>query len=82
MFGKTSNKQHLLNHSSHAAFKRRIAPKIAAHISKPIDVHVAGEDSCLNAWLIENLSTIVPLHVTLATGGRPHKLQKTCPRKA
>lgn len=57
------NKQGL---SGLTAFKKRIAPKIAARIQGSIDVQVAGEDTCLNAWLIENLKTISPLHITLA----------------
>ncbi|MDQ8039952.1 MAG: hypothetical protein REH83_06045 [Rickettsiella sp.] len=67
MFNKVSNKQNLFNHTDSAAFKKRIAPKIAAHIQRPIDVCIAGEDTCLNAWLIENLRTISSFHITSAT---------------
>ncbi len=64
----------MFKYSGGAAFKKRIAPKIAAHIRGPIDVRIAGEDTCLNAWLIENLSTISPLHITLVTASqRPDK---------
>jgi hypothetical protein len=66
------------NLSGASAFKKRIAPKIAAHIQGPIAVQVAGEDTCLNAWLVENLQTISPLHITLAAtpipSQRPSKL--------
>ena len=74
MFKKVSSKQHLFSYSGGTAFKKRIAPKIAAHIQEPISVRIAGEDTCLNAWLVENLSTILPLHITLTTGlQRPDK---------
>lgn len=81
MFSKASNKGSLLSYSGNAAFKKRIAPKIAAHIQRPIDVCVTGEDTCLNAWLIENLSTILPIHVTLATGRSSHRLVKSYSKK-
>lgn len=68
MFSKASNKRSLLSFSGNAAFKKRIAPKIAAHIDRPIDVCLSGEDACLNKWLLDNLSTILPIHITLASG--------------
>lgn len=68
MFSKASNKRSLLSFSGNAAFKKRIAPKIAAHIDRPIDVLLSGEDACLNKWLLDNLSTILPIHITLASG--------------
>lgn len=68
MFGKASNKRSLLSFSGNAAFKKRIAPKIAAHIDRPINVCLSGEDACLNKWLLDNLSTILPIHITLASG--------------
>jgi hypothetical protein len=68
MFSKASNKRSLLSYSGNAAFKKRIAPKIAAHIDRPIDVCLSGEDACLNKWLLDNLSTILPIHITLASG--------------
>jgi uracil-DNA glycosylase len=68
MFSKASNKRSLLSYSGNAAFKKRIAPKIAAHIERPIDVSLSGEDACLNKWLLDNLSTILPIHITLASG--------------
>ena len=52
MFSKASNKRSLLSYSGNAAFKKRIAPKIAAHIEKPIDVSLSGEDACLNKCLM------------------------------
>jgi hypothetical protein len=77
MSNQSSLKRGLLSYSGSAAFKERIAPKIAAHIQKSIDVQVTGEDTCLNTWLVENLSTISPLHITsLAARGclqRPGK---------
>lgn len=76
MSQKLSNKRSLFDYSGRAAFKKRIAPKIAEHIQQPINVSVAGEDPCLNAWLIENLSTIAALHVTLATGSQRPKRYK------
>lgn len=73
MFKKASYKR-LFSYSGDTAFKKRIAPKIAAHIQQPINVRISGEDTCLNAWLVENLSTISPLHVTLTTSSqRPDK---------
>lgn len=76
MFDKASNKQNLFDHSGNVAFKNRIAPKIAAHIQVPIDVRIAGEDTCLNAWLIENLSTIPAIHIRSAAtcSQRPGKI--------
>ena len=76
MFEKASNKQSLFDRSGSVAFKKCIAPKIAAHIQEPIDVRVTGENTYLNAWLIENLSTISALHITLAAtrSQRPGKL--------
>jgi len=65
MFSKASNKLSLLSFSGNLAFKKRIAPKIAAHIDSPIDVCLSGEDACLNKWLSDNLSTILPIHITL-----------------
>jgi hypothetical protein len=82
MFSKASNKRSLLSYSGSAAFKKRIAPKIAAHIQRPIDVRVTGEDTHLNAWLVENLSTIVALHITSATGQASQRLGKSYPKKA
>ncbi|MFZ0218976.1 MAG: hypothetical protein WAL30_02060 [Candidatus Aquirickettsiella sp.] len=79
MFSKASNKRSLLSYSGNAAFKKRIAPKIAAHINRPIDVCLSGEDPCLNKWLVDNLSTILSIHITLATG-RP-RLAKPYPKK-
>lgn len=74
MLKKASVEQSLFSDSGARAFKERIAHKIAAHIQGPIDVSIAGENTCLNAWLVENLSTISPLHVTLAAGSqRPGK---------
>ena len=74
MFGKESNKRSLSTHSGSTTFKRCIAPEIAAHIQEPIVVRITEEDTGLNAWLIENLSTISPLHVTSARGAqRPGK---------
>lgn len=75
MFGKESNKRSPSTHSGSTTFQQRIAPKIAAHIQEPIVVRITGEDTCLNAWLIENLSTISPLHITLSARGaqRPGK---------
>ena len=83
MFNKASNKRSLLSYSGNAAFKKRIAPKIAAHIERPIDVSLSGEDACLNKWLLDNLSTILPIHITLATS-RPstQKIAKSYPKKA
>jgi hypothetical protein len=83
MFSKASNKRSLLSYSGNAAFKKRIAPKIAAHIEGPIDVSLSGEDACLNKWLLDNLSTILPIHITLATG-RPstQRITKPYPKKA
>lgn len=83
MFSKTSNKRSLLSYSGNAAFKKRIAPKIAAHIERPINVCLSGEDACLNKWLLDNLSTILPIHITLATG-RPsaQRIVKSYPKKA
>jgi hypothetical protein len=68
MFSKASNKRSLLSFSGNTAFKKRIAPKIAAHIVRPIDVCLSGEDVSLNKWLLDNLSTILPIHITLASG--------------
>ncbi|RDH40986.1 MAG: hypothetical protein CFE62_001085 [Candidatus Aquirickettsiella gammari] len=82
MFSKASNKRSLLSYSGNAAFKKRIAPKIAAHIQQPIDVCVTGEDTRLNAWLIDNLSTIVALHITSATAQSSRGLAKSYPKKA
>lgn len=82
MFSKASNKRSLLSCSGNAAFKKRIAPKIAAHIQRPIDVRVTGEDIRLNAWLIDNLSTIVTLHITSATTQSSRRLGKSYPKKA
>ena len=75
---KASNKHSLFNESGSVAFKERIAPKIAAHIQSPIKVRVTGENTCLNAWLIENLSTILPLHIRLVSAGsqRPAKIYR------
>lgn len=75
MFGKESSKRSLSTHLGSTTFQRRIAPKIAAHIQEPIVVRITGEDTCLNAWLIENLRTISPLHITLSARGaqRPDK---------
>jgi len=82
MFSKASNKRSLLSYSGNAAFKKRIAPKIAAHIQRPIDVRVTGEDTRLNAWLIDNLSTIVAVHLTSATAQSSRGLAKSYPKKA
>ncbi len=82
MLSKASNKRSLLSYSGNAAFKKRIAPKIAAHIQRPIDVRVTGEDIRLNAWLIDNLSTIVALHITSATAQSSRGLAKSYPKKA
>ncbi len=81
MFHKASNKRSLLSYSGNAAFKKRIAPKIAAHIEKPIDVSLSGEDVYLNKWLMDNLSTILPIHITLATNRSPKSLAKCYPKK-
>ena len=81
MFSKASNKRSLLSYSGNAAFKKRIAPKIAAHIQRPIDVRVTGEDTRLNAWLIDNLSTIVALHITSATAQSSRGLAKSYPKE-
>ncbi|WP_342228072.1 hypothetical protein [Rickettsiella endosymbiont of Rhagonycha lignosa] len=78
MFSKASNKRSLLSYSGNAAFKKRIAPKIAARIQRPIDVSLSGEDACLNKWLMDNLSTILPIHITLAAG-RPSAQRITKP---
>jgi hypothetical protein len=78
MFSKASNKRSLLSYSGNAAFKKCIAPKIAAHIQRPIDVSLSGEDVCLNKWLMDNLSTILPIHITLAAG-RPSAQRITKP---
>jgi|GEM_PF-1357800 hypothetical protein len=88
MLSKASNKRSLLrysgnaafkiSYSGNAAFKKRIAPKIAAHIQRPIDVSLSGEDACLNKWLMDNLSTIVPIHITIAAG-RPSAQRITKP---
>ena len=82
MFSKASNKRSLLSYSGNAAFKKRIAPKIAAHIQRPIDVRVTGEDTRLNAWLIDNLSTIVALHITSATAQSSRGLANSYPTQA
>ena len=82
MFSKASNKRSLLSYSGNAAFKKRIAPKIAAHIERPIDVYLSGEDACLNKWLLDNLSTILPIHITLATGRSSQRIAKSYPKKA
>lgn len=76
MFGKASNKQNLFVNSGSITFKNRIAPKIAAYIQKPINVRVAGENACLNAWLIKNLSSISALHITLASQRPGKRYQK------
>jgi hypothetical protein len=72
MFGKESTRS-LSTHSGSTTFQKRIAPKIAAHIQKPIVVRITGEDTGLTAWLIENLSTISPLQISLSAraGQRP-----------
>lgn len=83
MFSKASNKRSLLSYSGNAAFKKRIAPKIAAHIQRPIDVSLSGEDACLNKWLMDNLSTILPIHITLATDRlSAQRITKPYPKKA
>lgn len=83
MFGKASNKRSLLSYSGNAAFKKRIAPKIAAHIERPIDVCLSGEDAGLNKWLLDNLSTILPIHITLTTGrSSAQRFTKPYPKKA
>ena len=82
MFSKASNKRSLLSYSGNAAFKKRIEPKIASHIQRPIDVRVTGEGTRLNAWLIDNLSTIVALHITSATAQSSRGLAKSYPKKA
>jgi hypothetical protein len=80
---KVSNKRSLLNYSGNAAFKKCIAPKIAAHIERPISVCLSGEDASLNKWLLENLSTILPLHITLTTGrSSARRIAKPYPKKA
>jgi hypothetical protein len=75
---KKANRQSLFSVSGGAAFKKRIAPKIAAHIQGqgPIKVCVTGDNSRLNAWLVENLRTISPLHITLTGSQRPDKYCK------
>ncbi|OJA00647.1 hypothetical protein BEV13_02905 [Rickettsiella grylli] len=81
MLRKASNKRSLFSYSGNAAFKKRIAPKIAAHIEKPIDVSLSGEDVSLNKWLMDNLSTILPIHVRL-TRNRSSKIAAKCyPKK-
>ena len=81
MLRKASNKRSLFSYSGNAAFKKRIAPKIAAHIEKPINVSLSGEDVSLNKWLMDNLSTILPIHVRL-TGNRSSKIAaKYYPKK-
>lgn len=83
MFSKASNKRSLLSYSGNAAFKKRIAPKIAAHIERPIDVCISGEDPCLNNWLLDTLSTILPIHITLARDrSSSQRLAKSYPKKA
>jgi hypothetical protein len=82
MFSKASNKRSLLGFSGNVAFKKRIAPKIAAHIDRSIDVCLSGEDACLNKWLFDNLSTILPIHITLASGRpSPRRLVKSYRKK-
>lgn len=82
MFNKASNKRSLLSYSGNAAFKKRIAPKIAAHIERPIDVCLSGEDACLNKWLMDNLSTILPIHITLTTSRTSaQRITKPYPKK-
>lgn len=63
MFNKSNRHSNWVDDSRSVAFKDRIAPKIAAHIQKPIDISIAGEDSDLNSWLAKNLSTIASLHI-------------------
>lgn len=80
---KVSNKRSLLSYSGNAAFKKCIAPKIAAHIERPINVCLSGEDPSLNKWLLENLSTILPIHITLAPGrSSAPRIAKPYPKKA
>ena len=82
MFSKASNKRSLVSYSGNAAFKKSIAPKIAAHIERPINVCLSGDDACLNKWLLDNLSTILPIHITLATGRSSQRIAKSYPKKA
>lgn len=80
---KASNKRSLLSYSGNAAFKNCIAPKIAAHIERPINVCLSGEDASLNKWLLENLSAILPIHITLAKGrSSTQRIAKPYPKKA
>ena len=83
MFSKASNKRSLLSYSENAAFKTSIALKIATHIKKPINVRLSGKNPSLNKWLLENLSAIPPIHITLATG-RPsaQRIAKFNPKEA
>jgi hypothetical protein len=82
MFDKASNKRSAFNElRGSAVFRERIAPKIADHIQGPINVRVAGENTCLNAWLIENLSTIASLHIRL-TGARLQRPARNYRKKA
>lgn len=81
MFGKQINQRSYAANSMNATFQRRIAPEITKHIQEKekIKVLITGEDPSLTAWLIENLSSISPLNVTLSARGaqRPGK----CSRK-
>lgn len=77
MFNKTTSPLNTVNDSQSVAFKDRIAPKIAAHIQKPIAISIAGEDSDLNSWLAKNLSTISSLQIRNVKQQRSKKSSKT-----
>jgi len=81
MFNKESNKRSAFSELGSAVFKERIAPKIAGHIQRPINIRVTGENTCLNAWLIKNLSTISSFHVR-DTEQRWQRPEKNCRKKA
>lgn len=76
MFNKTTSQLNTGNDSQSIAFKDRIAPKIAAHIQKPIAISIAGEDSDLNSWLAKKLSMISSLHIRNVTQQRSKKSGK------
>jgi hypothetical protein len=77
MFNKANSHSNWVDDSQSLAFKDRIAPKIAAHIQKPIAISIAGEDSDLNSWLARNLSTISSLHIRKIKQQRSKKSSKT-----
>ncbi|WP_010597309.1 hypothetical protein [Rickettsiella massiliensis] len=77
MFNKANSHLNWVDNSQSVAFKDRIAPKIAAHIEKPIAISIAGEDSDLNSWLAKNLSTISSLQIRKVTQQRSKKSSKT-----